>query len=71
MNQTMTTTAYSATSVAARPSFGTGMVAFLVASAKRMKQRQELAELDERMLKDCGISKADQVREAGKPFWAV
>ncbi len=32
-------------------------------------QRRALAQLDDRMLKDIGLSRVDAVREAGKPFW--
>lgn len=32
-------------------------------------QRRRLAELDERMLRDIGISREDALREAGRPFW--
>lgn len=32
-------------------------------------QRRRLLELDAHMLKDIGISRADAVREARRPFW--
>jgi uncharacterized protein YjiS (DUF1127 family) len=32
-------------------------------------QRRRLLELDAHMLKDIGISRADAVREAKRPFW--
>lgn len=35
------------------------------------RERRQLAELDERMLKDLGLSRADAEREAGRPFWEV
>jgi uncharacterized protein YjiS (DUF1127 family) len=35
------------------------------------RERRQLAELDERMLKDLGLSRADVEREAGRPFWDV
>ncbi|HWA44520.1 MAG TPA: DUF1127 domain-containing protein [Hypericibacter adhaerens] len=35
----------------------------------RTSERQTLANLDERTLRDIGISKADVYREALKPFW--
>lgn len=35
----------------------------------RTNDRQALANLDERTLRDIGISKADVYREALKPFW--
>jgi len=33
------------------------------------RQRRELLGLDDAMLKDIGISRADALREGGKPFW--
>jgi|GEM_PF-1452862 len=36
---------------------------------KRSRQRFELASLDERTLKDLGISRAERDWEAMKPFW--
>jgi len=35
----------------------------------RSRGRDQLSDLDERMLKDIGLSHADAVVEAGKPFW--
>ena len=36
---------------------------------ERAIQRTHLAALDDHRLKDLGISRADAVREAAKPFW--
>jgi uncharacterized protein YjiS (DUF1127 family) len=36
---------------------------------ERDKQRRALAELDARMRRDLGLSRADVEREARKPFW--
>ena len=36
---------------------------------ERCEQRKHLAGMNERMLKDIGISRADAAREANKPFW--
>ena len=36
---------------------------------ERAEQRKHLAGMNERMLKDVGISRADAAREANKPFW--
>ena len=33
------------------------------------RQRRELAELSDRMLKDIGLSRVDALREARRPFW--
>lgn len=36
---------------------------------QRSRSRKELANLDKRMLKDIGVSRADQIVESNKPFW--
>ena len=36
---------------------------------ERSEQRYALGELNERMLKDIGISRVDAYKEAQKPFW--
>ena len=36
---------------------------------QRSHGRRELAALDERMLRDIGLSQADVWREVNKPFW--
>jgi uncharacterized protein YjiS (DUF1127 family) len=33
------------------------------------RQRRSLLELDDRLLKDIGITRADAQREASRPFW--
>ncbi|MFC6672332.1 DUF1127 domain-containing protein [Marinobacterium aestuariivivens] len=38
-------------------------------AAERSRSRRQLQMLDDHMLKDIGISRADAVREADKPFW--
>ena len=35
----------------------------------RMSQREHLGELDNRLLKDMGLTPSDVFREASKPFW--
>ena len=35
----------------------------------RSRERHMLTELDEHMLKDIGMTRADVVVESGKPFW--
>jgi uncharacterized protein YjiS (DUF1127 family) len=35
----------------------------------RAAQRRHLAELDERMLKDVGITPAEAARESARPWW--
>ena len=36
---------------------------------ERVRERQALATLDERMLRDIGVTRAEAVRECEKPFW--
>lgn len=36
---------------------------------ERVEQRSRLAELNDHMLKDIGVSKADAYKEVRKPFW--
>lgn len=56
-----------------RPARGAGWLrqAARVVAAwhERARQRRDLRSLDERMLKDIGLSRADIDAEAAKPFW--
>ena len=36
---------------------------------ERYDQRKTLAAMNERMLKDIGITRSDAIRESSKPFW--
>jgi uncharacterized protein YjiS (DUF1127 family) len=45
--------------------------AVLATWGERLKQRTDLAEMDDRMLKDIGVSFADARAEADKPFWTA
>jgi uncharacterized protein YjiS (DUF1127 family) len=38
---------------------------------ERSRQRHMLAGLDDRLLRDMGVSRADVARESAKPFWQV
>lgn len=46
---------------------------WIVATAKewrrRIRERQQLAQLDDRMLSDIGISDGERIFLANKPFW--
>jgi len=44
-------------------------VALLREWRHRARSRAELATLDERMLRDIGVTRADVWRETSKPFW--
>lgn len=46
-----------------------GVVETLLRWQELSMQRRRLLELDVHMLKDIGISRADAVREAKRPFW--
>lgn len=48
---------------------GTG--SFLARSYGRYRQRQALAELDDRLLADLGLNREDVARECKKSWWAV
>ena len=57
--------------------FGAGIRGFVMHAAKqlhswhqRQRQRQALADLDEHLLSDIGITREAAAREVAKPFWA-
>ncbi|OAN49868.1 hypothetical protein A6A04_18670 [Paramagnetospirillum marisnigri] len=50
-------------------SLGRALLALWAAAGRRMRGRALLARLDDRMLKDAGLSRADAWAEARKPFW--
>ncbi len=47
------------------------MLETLLIWQERDQQRRHLAALDDRLLSDMGISRADAAREAAIPFWRV
>jgi uncharacterized protein YjiS (DUF1127 family) len=55
--------------VAETPSILETVLAWLFAWHHATRSRAMLAELDDRMLADIGISRADAQREVEKPFW--
>jgi uncharacterized protein YjiS (DUF1127 family) len=42
---------------------------FWAGRSRRRRQLGELAELDDYLLKDIGVSREEALREAAKPFW--
>ena len=44
-------------------------VALLREWRRRARSRQELARLDDRMLRDIGVTRVDTWQEINKPFW--
>ena len=49
----------------------TGFVAYVLACLDVARQRRRLRALDDRALKDIGISRADTFREAQRGFWDI
>lgn len=45
------------------------LAVLVVAWQGRVRERNHLARLDDRMLRDVGLSRADTEREWRKPFW--
>lgn len=46
-----------------------GLVDWLAAALERRRQRLALMQLDDRMLKDVGLTRSDLQHETEKPFW--
>ena len=46
-----------------------GLLTRLPVWEERARQRRQLLRLDDHLLKDMGMSRADAYREAHKPFW--
>jgi uncharacterized protein YjiS (DUF1127 family) len=44
-------------------------IEWLEHAAERQRQRRSLAALDDRLLADIGLSRADALHQASKPFW--
>ena len=47
----------------------TRFVAWCLACHARAEQRRDLAQLDERLLKDVGITRVQAAEEGAKPWW--
>jgi uncharacterized protein YjiS (DUF1127 family) len=55
--------------VAAGQAVLSSLVSMIAIWLNRQQGRQDLSELDDRLLADVGISREDALWEAGKPFW--
>ena len=42
---------------------------WVLAWRERARQRRDLSRLEDRMLRDIGITRLDVLRESNKPFW--
>jgi uncharacterized protein YjiS (DUF1127 family) len=45
------------------------VIELMLTWSDRMRQRRHLAELDDRLLQDIGVSRADIENEISRPFW--
>jgi uncharacterized protein YjiS (DUF1127 family) len=52
-----------------RPVWGTRFLGWCARCSARSRQRQALAQLDDHLLKDIGVTRQQAIAEAGKPFW--
>ncbi|GJD49299.1 hypothetical protein OPKNFCMD_2029 [Methylobacterium crusticola] len=52
-----------------RPRRSTSLVERVELWAERRRERRSLRGCPDGLLKDIGLSRADALREAGKPFW--
>ena len=59
----------SLSSFAAPRRLGRSLVLGFLALEERRRQRAALMALDDRLLKDIGLSRADVERECGRPIW--
>jgi len=46
-----------------------GIINTLLTWQQRADERRHLSEIDDRLLKDMGLSRADAFNESRKPFW--
>jgi uncharacterized protein YjiS (DUF1127 family) len=51
------------------PRVSAGWLAWLAAAMHAIEGRRRLAEMDERMLKDIGVSRSDALEEAARAPW--
>ncbi|HMJ43153.1 MAG TPA: DUF1127 domain-containing protein [Pseudolabrys sp.] len=51
------------------PPIRSGLIGTIAIWVVRRRQRRALAQLDDHLLEDVGLSREQARREAGKPFW--
>lgn len=51
--------------------FATRLLDVAMSWRERARQRRHLAELDDRLLRDIGVSRADVEGEISRPFWVA
>jgi uncharacterized protein YjiS (DUF1127 family) len=70
----MTTTTFNGAAVRRPASVGVPSVRSLAALAgawfERMRSRDSLARMDDRLLADIGLTRAEAEAEASRPFWS-
>lgn len=70
-------TAISQSQIRGRPSSAPWRMAFwrlvrtLRAWRERASSRRDLSQMEDRLLKDIGVSRIEAMREAEKPFWVL
>ena len=52
-----------------RMMIGTGLIGWLKQAIRSHRSRQQLANLDARLLRDIGLTEAQRYAELAKPFW--
>ncbi|WP_137886042.1 DUF1127 domain-containing protein [Pseudomonas sp. 2FE] len=69
MERTLSHAALPLSSAKSRSAWPLRLLARLGLWAQRARTRRQLAQLDERLLADAGISRCERLAELDKPFW--
>lgn len=69
MERTLSHVALTLTSAKPRSAWPLRLLACFSIWAQRARTRRQLAQLDERLLADAGISSSERLAELDKPFW--